>query len=75
MFVTAVTNAHGSYTFGGLRAGTYTITESQPLGWLDGSDSVGSLGGELGADLFSNIQLKAGQFGMAYDFGEVLVMG
>ncbi len=75
VFLTAITNANGNYSFGGLRAGTYTITESQPLGWYDGMDAVGSLGGELGADLFANIQLKAGQFGTAYDFGELLIMG
>ena len=73
--LTAITDANGNYAFNGLRPGLYTITESQPLGYEDGLDSIGTLGGELGADLFANIQLRAGQYGLGYNFGEVLTLG
>jgi len=33
---TTTTAANGSYTFGTLRPGTYTINETQPAGFLDG---------------------------------------
>ena len=39
------TNASGAYSFGNLRPGTYTLTETQPAGLLDGKDTAGSLGG------------------------------
>lgn len=73
--LTAVTNANGTYTFGGLRAGSYTITESQPVDYFDAEESVGTLGGELGQDRVANIQVQAGQHGLGYDFGEVLTLG
>ena len=73
--LTAVTNANGTYTFAGLRAGTYTITESQPVAYFDAEDSVGTLGGVLGQDRVANIQVKAGQQGLGYNFGEVVTLG
>jgi hypothetical protein len=60
----------GSYLFEGLRAGNYTITESQPVGYLQGQNSPGNLGGSLGQDQIF-IQLPAGAVGTDYNFGEL----
>jgi len=72
--LTAVTDAAGNYRFAGLRPGTYTLTETQPHDYADGADSVGSLGGVLGNDTFTNIVLRANQNGTGYDFGELLMV-
>ena len=45
--VTVQTDVNGDYVFTDLRpsdANGYTITETQPAGFLDGVDTVGSLG-------------------------------
>lgn len=67
---TTTTNDDGSYSFTGLAAGTYSISEDQPNGFVDGNDYLGSLGGSLGNDQFSAIQVLAGQSGVNYDFTE-----
>jgi hypothetical protein len=66
-----VTDPNGNYSFTDLRPGVYNLTESQPFGYADGQESVGSLGGDVGEDMFTNICLGAGQMGIAYDFGEL----
>ncbi len=71
--LTTVTDAAGNYRFAGLRPGTYTLTETQPLDYADGADTVGSLGGDLANDMFSNIVLRANQNGTGYDFGELSI--
>jgi hypothetical protein len=68
----AVTDANGFYYFDGLTAGTYTITKTPPAGYLDGNETVGSLGGVLGADLIAAISLGSGVNGFNYNFGELL---
>lgn len=73
--LTTVTDAAGNYRFANLRPGTYTLTETQPAGFADGADTLGSLGGNLGNDTFSNIVLRANQNGVGYDFGEVTSAG
>ena len=70
--LTAVTDAAGNYRFAALRPGTYTLTETQPANYTDGIDTLGSLGGVLGNDIFSNIVLRANQNGIGYDFAEGL---
>src|SRR5262249_44974028 len=48
------TDSTGFYSFTGLRPGTYTITETQPAGYLDGKDTIGSPGGNgTVSDVFS----------------------
>jgi len=68
--VTTTTNASGAYSFGPLRAGNYTITETQPAAWADGLDSAGSAGGTVSNDIFSAIVLNATTIATDYDFGE-----
>jgi protocatechuate 3,4-dioxygenase beta subunit len=70
---TQTTAADGSYSFTSLRPGTYTITQDQPKGYSDGKDSVGSLGGAVGADQFTGINLGSGASGVNYNFGEIVV--
>lgn len=62
------TVSDGSYFFGGLRPGTYTIAETAPAGYVQGANDLGSLGGSLGADQFV-VPVGQGQAGMNYDFG------
>jgi SdrD B-like domain len=70
VYLTVVTDQFGNYQFDQLRPGVYTLTETQPMGYEEGGQSVGSLGGYAGLDLFSNIHLGASQFGTGYDFWE-----
>ncbi len=68
---TAQTASDGSYLFTGLRAGNYTLTETQPAGYLQGQNSLGNLGGSMGQDQFF-VQVPSEAQGINYDFGEVL---
>jgi uncharacterized repeat protein (TIGR01451 family) len=42
---TTTTNPDGSYSFAGLPDGTYTLTETQPSGYLDGAEKAGGTSG------------------------------
>jgi uncharacterized repeat protein (TIGR01451 family) len=64
------TGNDGSYQFNNLRPGTYTITQDEPAGFIDGTDNVGTLGGTAGHDVISAILLGMGQAGANYNFGE-----
>lgn len=64
----AVTNANGFYYFDSLAAGTYTISELPPSGSSVGSETAGSLGGNLGTNQISGIYLSAGLNGTGYSF-------
>jgi protocatechuate 3,4-dioxygenase beta subunit len=68
---TAKTDSTGAYSFTNLRPGTYAITETQPAGYLDGKDTIGTPGGTAGNDVFSDIQLAAGVDGTQNNFGEL----
>ena len=69
--VTAVTAADGSYTFTGLLAGTYTVTETQPAGYGQGIVTAGSAGGDTSVqDVISAIGLVAADNATAYAFAE-----
>ena len=71
--LSTLTNASGAYSFTNLRPSVsgYTITETQPAGYLDGLDAVGTQGGTLGNDVISNIALPAGVSGVSNNFGEL----
>jgi fimbrial isopeptide formation D2 family protein/uncharacterized repeat protein (TIGR01451 family) len=69
--LTSFTSEDGTYLFAGLRPGDYAIAEAQPVGYLDGGDAVGSLGGASGDDLTSRIVAAAGDVGVGYAFGEL----
>jgi protocatechuate 3,4-dioxygenase beta subunit len=70
--LTTTTAGNGAYSFNNLRPGTYTLTQSQQVGWLEGKDTIGTQGGVAGNDQFSNVQLASGQSGTNNNFGELL---
>jgi uncharacterized repeat protein (TIGR01451 family) len=69
------TNSDGSYHFTNLRPSSpagYAISESQPTGYLDGKDTIGTPGGSVLDDLFASLALNAGVDGIANNFGELV---
>jgi serine-aspartate repeat-containing protein C/D/E len=72
-----VTDVNGFYKFTGLGAGTYSIVEVQPSGWIDGKDAPGTVDGvAVGSavnpgDRLNSVVLKWGSEGINYDFGEL----
>jgi hypothetical protein len=68
---TTTTDANGFYHFDNLQPGNYSILESQPAGYLDGKDTIGSQGGQTFNDRFDLI-LQQGVNGVNNDFGELL---
>ncbi|CAN5697113.1 hypothetical protein BH23PLA1_BH23PLA1_32940 [soil metagenome] len=67
-----VTDTNGNYVFFNLRPGVYTITQIQPQGFLRGRQRLGSLGGNIGPNRFTNINLRAEDMGVAYNFANRL---
>ncbi|TWU60273.1 Serine-aspartate repeat-containing protein D precursor [Rubripirellula tenax] len=73
---TTTTDAAGRYEFKDLMPGDYSIVETQPAGFLDGKDSVGNIRGtrrgrDAGNDTLASIELKQGDIGVEYNFGEL----
>ena len=69
---TTTTDANGAYSFPNLRPGNYTITETQPTSYKEGTDNLGTLGGSAATqDVFSGITVAMGANGQNYDFGEL----
>jgi len=70
------TDAQGLFEFTGLRPGTYMLTETQPAGYVDGQDALGTVNGiPTGSaavnDKFSAIVLpRPGSDAVNYNFGE-----
>ncbi|WP_372898515.1 SdrD B-like domain-containing protein [Stieleria sp.] len=75
----AITDNDGVYFFGNLTSSNtagYTLEESQPSGYDDGQDVVGTIDGIMtglldGNDVISGIVLQSGQDGINYNFGEI----
>ena len=80
---TTTTSSIGQYVFNDLAAGTYAIRQTQPVGYLDGIDTLGIIRnlndnqvpaganvGTVAADAFLNIVLPADARGNFYNFGE-----
>jgi serine-aspartate repeat-containing protein C/D/E len=69
------TDAEGGYCFTGLLPGVYCVKEIQPDGYVDGLDSVGTVGSVangVGAnDEVCKITLTGGDEGQDYNFGEI----
>lgn len=65
------TDASGYYHFDNLKPGNYTVRETQPSGYKDGKDAVGTVGGTLGNDVLSDIPLAPGANARQYNFGEL----
>jgi len=67
---TTTTDASGFYTFLGLDPGYYRIEETQPANYMDGIDTIGTLGGNKANDIFTEINVGTNQIGIGYNFGE-----
>jgi len=71
--VTAVTNAQGFYKFDALHAGTYTVVEAQPNGYVDNTDHAGTTGGQAvnPGDQINGIAVGVGQHSLNNNFSEI----
>jgi hypothetical protein len=74
VLLTTTTTITGFYRFDNLYPGTYALIETQPSGYLDGTDAIGTQGGTTGNDVLSNIVLPvdASTNGENNNFGELL---
>jgi uncharacterized repeat protein (TIGR01451 family) len=77
---TTTTAADGSYSFGDLPSGTYSIVETQLSNYLDGKESSGTPAGTVDNSAFDasaahntigTVTLGAHVSGTGYDFGEL----
>ena len=72
--LTTKTDASGAWSFPNLAPGTYSVKETQPEGYLDGSVVLGSGANGQGSSAtneFTNIVLVGGDAAIFYNFGEV----
>ena len=65
------TDIAGNFSFPDLQPGVYVLSETQPAGYADGIDALGSLGGLLSNDRVTGIVIGDHSFGMGYTFGEL----
>jgi SdrD B-like domain len=75
---TTTTNPDGSYSFTGLAAGNYTVTESDVPPFGHNQSNVGTVNGidpdgTAGTAQITDIVLVGGNSGVNYDFGEVSI--
>lgn len=70
---TTTTAASGFYRFTFLPAGQYTLRQTQPVGYLQGSQQAGSAGGDDSLqDVISQVPIVYGAILTDYNFGELL---
>ncbi len=74
---TTTTDSKGKYSFTGLSPDTYIVVETQPSGYLEGGDQVGTVDGVIvgkldGVDRIKAITLNSGDDGVSYDFWEIV---
>ena len=73
---TTTTDSLGQYRFDQLSAGNYQVRQQQPVAYLDGKESLGSVNGSptgtVGQDQFTSIVIAQGLAAVNYDFGELL---
>jgi hypothetical protein len=72
--LTTTTAPNGYYLFADLQPsdGTgYTITETQPVDYVDGKDTIGTPGGLTAPDVFHAVVLGAAVDGQSNNFGEL----
>ncbi|MEO6061155.1 MAG: SdrD B-like domain-containing protein [Thermoflexales bacterium] len=69
--LTFTTGGGGYFNFPDLQPGVYTLSETQPAGYADGLDALGTLGGLLSNDRITGIVIGEHSFGQAYTFGEL----
>lgn len=70
---TTFTNSSGQYEFAGLMPGTYGVRETQPAGYYQGGQTIGTGGGVISApDVTSQIRVAAATGVVDYDFCELL---
>lgn len=68
---TADSDADGGFLFPALRNGTYTITETQPAGYLDGTATVGASVGTPAANRITGVVVDGANTTNTYAFGEI----
>ncbi|WP_164101248.1 SdrD B-like domain-containing protein [Candidatus Laterigemmans baculatus] len=69
---TTTTDAAGRYKFTGLRAGQYSVRETQPVGFLQGGQRAGSGGGDDSqTDLITHVGIGWGERLVEYNFCEL----
>lgn len=75
---TTSTGPDGWYHFENVQPGTYRISQLQPAEFRSTGNALGRIlpanlaSGSVGTDEFNNVTLSADQFGVNYDFGEIL---
>ncbi|MBX9680308.1 MAG: choice-of-anchor E domain-containing protein [Gemmataceae bacterium] len=67
---TVTSDANGFYSFTALVPGSYSISETQPAGYENATNNLGTRGGQVNGDTFVGILIASGQTGTDYNFGE-----
>ncbi len=67
--LTTTTLSDGSFSFTGLRAGTFSLTMDQPVKFNLGASTAGSLGGAAANNTITGIVVGADAQGTGYNFG------
>ena len=76
--LSTTTDASGNYSFTNLSpasAAGYTLTETQPGGYVSVLNAAGTAGGTVNGDVISAVALVANQAATGYLFGETQVTG